>query len=616
MRITHLALGFALGLSIAAFSGCPAQTCSPSSCATGCCDAAGRCQTAQSTSACGTVGRLCVSCSIGESCVSGTCTPATPTPGAGGGSSGTGGGLANGGYTAFLDDLLREYCAKQLECVGEPASGIEACVTIYRAQFVVGPTGFGAFPRERSIRLGAATFDAARGAACIAQLRGFTCVGTRQVGDTSACTGVTRPAAGPNAPCDTSADCTDATTSCNGPACQQRCTPGGALGESCRKTIPECDGALVCINGSCQAEPPPGTPCQSFSGGAGCGPNGECNNGVCERLPSAGQPCPSFSCVATAYCDSTRTCRARKALGESCASSSECGGDAFCRSVCTARGPPGATCRTDSECVAMTTCFLGSCRTRGAAGASCIDSSDCASTLSCDEELRVCREPATTAQTGQPCSSTQRCQNATDVCRGNVVNSDGGIGTAGTCATPMVGDACRSSSQCGFGRYCDGTTCLAAGASTPCRSDLECRDTDYCPLSTSRCTPRVPSGQPCSSLATCLVPTERCLPTTSDGGMQRCLPRPTLGQPCFGTCAFPLACLGGTCVATGRQGQPCFPITGSNCFDGVCRSPDGGTGFSPEARCVAPQPLGSACTGNQECQSGSCEGRRCVVACN
>lgn len=616
MRSMPLVLGFLLGLAAATFTGCPTSTCSPSNCALGCCDASGRCQTS-SSSTCGTKGSICSTCRIDESCVSGSCMSSSSGAGpAGGGTSGTGGGSAGTGtYSAFLDSFTTAYCGKVIQCGQLPSGAGADCAAVFRP-YIAG-SGLGTFATERSVRTGASTFDAMKAQACLAELANTTCGNSGPVGRADSCSEVTHPAAGPNAACDTTNDCLDKTTSCNGQPCMRRCTTGGGQGETCRSTGVACDSPFVCIGGRCATEPVPGTPCEQFS--SSCGPNAECRNAVCERLPTAGQPCPNFVCASGAYCDSTRVCRAKKALGATCSSASECGADALCRTVCTAKGTPGASCRFTSDCVDTASCFEGACRTRGAVGARCIDSTDCASSSGCDTVLRTCQTYTSNVLTGQPCSSTQNCKTDGELCRGLVVNADGGVGTRGTCGLPVVGDPCPFGYECGTAQYCDAAkVCQAAGPSTPCTSSSTCRATDYCSSTAQTCAPKVATGQPCTDTNSCAVQTERCL-FGADGGMGRCGTPPVLGQSCTGSCGFPFACVSGTCVMAGHIGEPCTPNGSPACITGACVRPDGGVGYSPESRCVAPLPNGSPCEGSNGCQSNNCDrnaSRLCVAACN
>ncbi len=626
MRSMPLILGFLLGLAAAAFTGCPTSTCSASSCALGCCDASGRCQLSAS-STCGTKGSICSTCRIDESCVSGSCMSSSSGAGAaGGGTSGTGGGTSGTGtYGAFLDGFANAYCAKVIECGQLPGGSTADCVAVFRPYIARSTGSFGGLATERGVRIGASTLDAAKAQTCLSQLASATCNGSSPMGNTSACNEVTRPAAAVNAACDSNADCSDRTTSCNGQPCMRRCTTGGGQGEVCRSTSTgqACDAPFVCIDGRCATEPAPGTAC----GGAvssNCGPNNQCRNGVCERLPTLGQPCPNFVCAGATYCDSTRVCRDKKPIGQTCALSSDCTSDAFCRSsVCTAKGTPGATCRFDSECVDTTSCFEGTCRTRGAMAARCTRSQDCTSTLSCDDVLRTCQPYTSTVPTGQPCTnSTQRCQSFAEECRNVVVNPDGGVGTRGLCGAPMVGDPCQFGSECAQAQYCDtiARTCQAAGASTPCSSDSNCRSTDFCASAGSNraCSPKIATGQPCVETNSCAAQGDRCL-LGADGGVGRCGAFPTLGQTCTSACAFPLACSNGTCVMAGHLGELCSPSSGTGCISGACQGPDGGIGYTPAGRCVAPQPNGTRCDSDLGCQSGNCDrlgNSTCVAACN
>jgi hypothetical protein len=81
-------LFFAAGCSPAPMATC-ADTC------TGCCDAAGVCQSGTVTNACGTSGFVCQACTGGSTCVFGSCV--APTTGGGTGTTGGGGGTTGGG---------------------------------------------------------------------------------------------------------------------------------------------------------------------------------------------------------------------------------------------------------------------------------------------------------------------------------------------------------------------------------------------------------------------------------------------------------------------------------------------------------------------------------------
>lgn len=88
-----------LVLALGTVSACSSKpVCSPSSCASGCCDSSGVCQSGIAATACGIGGASCRLCSLGETCQQGLCAGSI---GVGGGSSGVGGGSSGvGGGTS------------------------------------------------------------------------------------------------------------------------------------------------------------------------------------------------------------------------------------------------------------------------------------------------------------------------------------------------------------------------------------------------------------------------------------------------------------------------------------------------------------------------------------
>ncbi|MBL8923291.1 MAG: hypothetical protein JNJ54_30850 [Myxococcaceae bacterium] len=606
MRTLSVVLGLVAGFVVAVLPSCGAPRCSAATCALGCCDTAGRCQSSSNLS-CGANGAACVSCSLSQSCVSGMCTGGAGAGAgggpSGGGMSGTGGGSSVTGYSAFLDDFSTVYCQKAIECGSLPTTSTADCAAVLRQMFATRGYGINTYlATERSVLAGAATYNATRGQACLAEVAAIPCVGGSPSGNPTSCDGVTSPAAAANGACFSRTDCVDPTLSCNGGPCMRRCTVGGNLGESCRADG-SCATPFVCINNTCLNEPAPGSACNGF---LGCGPRQECRNSVCVALPLAGASCPDFRCVPDAYCDSSRICRPKKALGTGCQSTGECIEGAVCASlVCSPAGAQGSACRFSSDCQRPLQCILGRCNPQGGSGARCLYSNDCQSPLGCDDVLRICREYTSSQQTGQACSSTQSCRNSNEVCRSKSVTNDGGTGTPGTCGVPQVGDACNGNYECGVAQYCTmpSRQCQAAGPATPCSSASNCRSTDYC-TSSNVCATRAASGQACDSTRSesCAAAGERCLTT---GGTARCARTPTLGEPCGSECLFPYTCVGGTCAAAGRVGQPCIANSPVPCFTGECLAADGGVGR--EGTCVAPRGEGAMCQSDVGCLSGYCD---------
>lgn len=99
----HVWVGAVTALVVAMFvQSCGAGRCTPQSCPNGCCDTTGMCQLGSTPNACGRSGALCTACTLGFSCVGGSCTSlgtGAGTSGMGGGSS-FGGGSPGGGTTA------------------------------------------------------------------------------------------------------------------------------------------------------------------------------------------------------------------------------------------------------------------------------------------------------------------------------------------------------------------------------------------------------------------------------------------------------------------------------------------------------------------------------------
>jgi hypothetical protein len=117
MRATLLSAG------VLALAGCPTTptpTCTPQSCANGCCTASGQCVTAHDVAACGLNGATCAQCSNDQLCASGVCTSAGTGGGGGGDAGSAGGGGATGGGSGGGSALL-------------PDGGVDCDATSYDA---------------------------------------------------------------------------------------------------------------------------------------------------------------------------------------------------------------------------------------------------------------------------------------------------------------------------------------------------------------------------------------------------------------------------------------------------------------------------------------------------
>lgn len=89
MRVLMLV---AVMVSSAVMLGCGTPPCSASTCASGCCDGSGVCQTGTQPLSCGIAGGTCNVCSLGQSCLQGTCFGGNTGGGSGGGAGGGAGG--------------------------------------------------------------------------------------------------------------------------------------------------------------------------------------------------------------------------------------------------------------------------------------------------------------------------------------------------------------------------------------------------------------------------------------------------------------------------------------------------------------------------------------------
>ena len=180
--------------------------------------------------------------------------------------------------------------------------------------------------------------------------------GTLQPGTACSNDGECRQPAGAKAECDvTDSVCVTLTQGKLGDACDQTCMSAAeAAGVAfCSMAMVTqypnapyahvaCDRAagLTCsvTSAHCEALSIVGAACTSDSTcvvGAYCETAGT-TSGTCKSRPAVGQPCGSTAqqCAMGAYCDSQLVCRARKAQGESCASSTECLGTCNASGTC------------------------------------------------------------------------------------------------------------------------------------------------------------------------------------------------------------------------------------------------------------------------------------------
>lgn len=210
-------------------------------------------------------------------------------------------------------------------------------------------------------------------------------------------------------------------------------------------------------------------------------------------------------------------------------------------------------------------------------------------------------------------------------------------------------EACRHAlgAECGVDPREEGRTCdfwqdgrRANGA--PCFYGLECKsgvcETPSPHFECGRCAARLQNGEECllvsgESRPRCEILSD-CSGSIGSPGI--CKPRPALHQPCFDVqCQAPLVCAEDvdfefSCEAPSGEGAPCSGPSDSRCpwaralecRDGRCqryqlsapgercgpafRCTDGSTCDPTTELCVAPAPIGAACTYAWDCATRYC----------
>jgi hypothetical protein len=275
-------------------------------------------------------------------------------------SSSSGGAGTSSGFVNEYCGLVAPCCAK----AGRPADGA-TCRSFYGAL------------------TSSATYDAAKGDACLAALRAASSRADycdHGAPDADACDDVYRLGGGsgtkkPGEACSEDGDC--ATSPLGKVDCATSYGTGGAKTSVCQLQLPGKEGDTPCggtIDGnttsfsssSSGAAPPSqvfmcnvkdGIYCKYSYSTTGAAPP------TCTRIQDIGGACDSsssssYACVKTAYCDfTTKTCKAKLAIGEPCSGSSTCAPGGYCdttvgsTSTCKAQLPEGSACTSSSQCV-------------------------------------------------------------------------------------------------------------------------------------------------------------------------------------------------------------------------------------------------------------------------
>jgi hypothetical protein len=163
-----------------------------------------------------------------------------------------------------------------------------------------------------------------------------------------------------------------------------RCASPRSVGEPCGSAEDCIDGLVCTFDGTCEVPGAIGESCVAGAGSSGCAEGLGCFEGVCGALSGSGARCDDVGrCAEPFVCrveiDGPR-CGAPRSLGETCASSGECGDarcDVFGSATCVPALVAGDPCFSDEECAGALACqpdpvtFAARCAPRPELGERC-----------------------------------------------------------------------------------------------------------------------------------------------------------------------------------------------------------------------------------------------------
>lgn len=381
--------------------GSTTQRCSALTC-TGCCDTSGMCRSGSESSACGSGGNTCTSCSAAGFCSFGMCSTGSSGAGAAGaGSAGggtTGGGSAGGGAAGGSTANTVTDWASWCRLAATAVEGYYGRCGVYTSQGIAE-----AQARMQSSCLarppagladGRSSLNVAGASACVALFDGRTCPEGLPSGCEALVTG--RVARGGNCydstECDSTSWC-DLTTLCPG-----RCVARIAVGQPASPDARCVENAYV-YNGVCTALVAMGQSCAPTGGSTitrAC-LNGACINNVCAPRQldlTENQTCTSGTspeCARGLQCVSGR-CIPLVDLNGACDSARTCKWDLYCSpaNVCVRPGIAGATCGPDLRCANNLYCNRPTGSTTGTCAALKQVDQACTAQFECNTDTMYC----------------------------------------------------------------------------------------------------------------------------------------------------------------------------------------------------------------------------------
>jgi hypothetical protein len=410
--------------------------------------------------------------------------------------------------------------------------------------------------------------------------------------------------------------------------CRESCYQGFCIddkenGEPCDEDV-NCKYDSVCYEGICihYSQHPTGAPCEN---------DYDCASHLCLDLVCTDRVEPGDPCTRDEVCtESSGICHTDGLCG--LPNGEVCWGNSMCRSgrcpgntTCQDPLQDGEPCTANDQCLSYD-CIVGFCHTPGDVGTPCTVHEHCDRRRFCDPITSTCQGQA---YPGEPCVVDEGCR--LEVCDE----------VAGLCGEP-AGVACTSDNNCHG--YCDATTSLCADLlpdGGDCDRDEMC--INYCAYSS--CVTLKPWGVECLTGEECeggmcskqytrwrchgpgeCFAHEHCQEgdycNEDDGSPYLCAPQKQDGELCDEDAECVHYCYSRYCREKKPDGADCE--TDEECQGGLCTDWGDcsrvGLCWSDEdceegqfcdrtlwdPMCSDPKPDGSACEGDEYCQSGWC----------
>ncbi|MBL8917402.1 MAG: VCBS repeat-containing protein [Myxococcaceae bacterium] len=627
--ITSRVVVVALLLS-SAFLSCtpPVRRCSAATCASGCCDANGECQSGQTIAACGSGGLDCRTCATGQTCQSNVCTSGSAGGGAatgGGAAGGTGGGVTGGGVGGGTGGGMVSCSAGLTLCSG-------ACVNTRSDFGHCGACGRSCGPGQYCDN------SACRAVPTMCTQTPGSCPPNYYCGSGSTCVFGCQN----NTHCAGGQICDTMRNTCTCPAnanfCGGSCVPANtitACGPSCLNCASVPNSIPACTNGACTFSCMPGyhlcgNQCVSNFDAMTCGtrctacpgaPNAmpvcdgnDCSLQCAPGFHQCGNDCVSDFDVATCGnrcqpcvipANAVAQCMSPGA-GQPPACTWQCNpGFARCGNQCLAESATscGASCQTCTPPAGATNpqCVNGQCQYTCAAGfhqcgSQCV--SDTALT-SCGSSCTACPTPVNGTATCNGVACGIQCNTGFHECNGQCV-SNFTTATCGARCAPCPDGPMGS----GTTTTCDGVNCglRCASVTTPnyCNNVCVADSITSCGPSCLTCTP------PANATAACVSGT---CDFTCNSGFHRC------GTQCVadnspdgcGTLCTPCPAGPANSVRTCARSSPTAPFAcGWDCAMGTNRCPMGGNQCVPADYVLGCGPTCAVCSSANPNERGIC----------